>query len=162
MLANRTRSSMVKSDTRHYSKGCEPSMNQGGHSQTTPATTILRLIVRPTSVNHVDNPPQGPSATDITTIIDDLFDAADKEKVGHDEIFCVAVNATDMQCTGTLFLPKGQLTFTMPYSIKTRSGEGAITGGTNAYQRAAGTFKAVARPNTEPPVSDYTLRIIAL
>lgn len=134
-------------------------MSQGSYSRT---TTILRLVVRPTSFNRVDNPPPGNSATDIVTIIDDLFDADDKEKIGHDEIFCVAVNATDMQCTGTLFLPQGQLTFTMPYSLKTRSGEGAITGGTNAYQTAAGTFKAVARPDTEPPVSDYTLSIIAL
>ncbi len=44
----------------------------------------------------------------------------------------------------------------MPYSLKTRSGEGAITGGTNAYQTAGGTFKAVARPDIQPPVSDYT------
>lgn len=137
-------------------------MSEGSYSQTTPNTTILRLVARPTFVNRVDNPPLGGSATDITTIIDDLFDTADKEKVGHDEIFCVAVNATDSQCTGTLFLPKGQLTFTMPYSLKTRSGEGAITGGTNAYQTAGGTFKAVARPDIQPPVSDYTLSIITL
>jgi hypothetical protein len=137
-------------------------MSEESYSQTTANTTVLRLVAHPTSVNRVDNPPPGDSATDITTIIDDLFDAADKEKVGHDEIACVAVNATDLQCTGTIFLPKGQLTFTMPYSLNTRSGEGAITGGTNAYQTAGGTFKAVTRPDTQPPVSDYTLTIITL
>ncbi|MEO9107876.1 MAG: hypothetical protein ABI264_15180 [Pseudonocardiaceae bacterium] len=122
----------------------------------------MRLVVRQTFVNHVDNPPPGDSATDITTIIDDLFDADDKEKIGHDEIVCVAVSATDLQCIGTIFLPKGKLTFTMPYSLKTHSGEGAITGGTDAYQAAGGTFKAVARPDTELMVSDYTLTIITL
>lgn len=73
-----------------------------------------------------------------------------------------SVNATDLECTGTLFLPNSQLTFTMPYSFKTHSGEGALTGGTNAYQTVGDTFKVVARPEIEPPVSDYTLRIIAL
>ncbi|MGH3851940.1 MAG: hypothetical protein ACRDR6_00255 [Pseudonocardiaceae bacterium] len=136
-------------------------MTKDSHSQTAPATTIIRLVVRPTSVNHVINPPPGGSATDIiTTIVDDLFNTDDKEKIGHDEIVCVAVSATDLQCIGTIFLPKGKLTFTMPYSLTTHSGEGAITGGTDAYQAAGGTFKAVARPDTEPMVSDYTLTII--
>lgn len=137
-------------------------MSEDGYGQATPDTMVLRLVARPTSVNRVDNPPQGASATDMTTIIDDLFDAADKEKVGHDEIVCIAVSADDSQCTGTLFLPEGQLAFTMPYSLKTRSGVGAITGGTNMYERAGGTFQAVARPDVTPPVSDYTLKIITL
>jgi hypothetical protein len=123
------------------------------------ATTTLHLVVHPTSVHHADNPPEGDSATDITTVIDDLFDASDQKKIGHDELFCVNVSDTDVQCTGTLFLPEGQLTFTMPYSLETRSGEGAITGGTGAYRTAGGTFRAVTRPGTEPPVSDYTLNI---
>ncbi|MGH8906962.1 MAG: Allene oxide cyclase [Egibacteraceae bacterium] len=123
--------------------------------------TTLRLVVRQTSINRVDNPPAGASATDLSTVIDDLFDAADEESVGRDEIACVAVTATDLQCTGTLYLPDGQLTFTMPYSVMTRSGEGAITGGTGAYQTAGGTFRAVARPDTAPMVSDYTLTITA-
>jgi hypothetical protein len=125
------------------------------------AATTLHLVVRQTSVNRVDNPPAGMSATDMSTIVDDLFDAADKDRVGHDEIVCAAVNANDLQCTGTLFLAKGQLTFTMPYSLVTRSGQGAITGGTGAYQAAGGTFRAVARPGVTPAVSDYTLNITA-
>ncbi len=37
-------------------------MSEGSYSQTTPHTTILRLVARPTSVNRVDNPPQGGSS----------------------------------------------------------------------------------------------------
>jgi hypothetical protein len=92
------------------------------------AVTTLHLVAHQTSFNRVDNPPSGMSATDMSTIIDDLFDAADEERVGHDEIVCAAVDANDLQCTGTLFLTEGQLTFTMPYSLVTRSGQGAITG----------------------------------
>ena len=104
--------------------------------------------------------PGGPATDIITTIVDDLFDADDKEKIGHDEIVCVAVNATGLQCTGTIFLPKGKLTFTMPYSLETFSGEGAITGGTDAYQAVGGTFKAAVRPGTERRISDYTLTLV--
>jgi hypothetical protein len=140
-------------------KGFE--MSEGGYSEITPDATTLCLVAHPTSINPASPPPQNVSATDVITVVDDLFDATDK-KVGHDEIVCVAVNTTDLQCSGTIFLPKGQLTFTMPYSLKTRSGEGAITGGTNAYQGAGGTFKAVARPDVQPMVSDYTLKITNL
>lgn len=90
-------------------------MSKATHGQ---ATTVICLVARQNSVNHVINSPPGGSATDIvTTIVDDLFDSDAQEKIGHDEIVCVAVSATDLQCIGTIFLPKGKLTFTMPYSL---------------------------------------------
>src|SRR4249920_3306453 len=86
-----------------YTKGCKVS------------ETVLRLVARQTSlvarpisvqfavqvVPRQDPPPPPGSATDIAIIIDDLFDAANKEKIGHDEIVCIAVSADGSQCTGT-------------------------------------------------------------
>jgi allene oxide cyclase len=85
----------------------------------------------------------GPSdaAGNILTFANDVYDAADKHKVGSDQGYCVriVVGAT-WECNWTTFLPDGQITVEGPFS-DTGDTVLAITGGTGAYRNSRGSMQ---------------------
>ena len=82
------------------------------------------------------------SATDavgnVLTFANDVFDSADKSKVGTDQGYCIriAVGKT-WECNWTTFLAGGQITVEGPFS-DTGNTVLAITGGTGKYRNARG------------------------
>jgi allene oxide cyclase len=74
----------------------------------------------------------------VLTFANDVFDAADKAKVGSDQGYCVRiVVGKTWECNWTTFLPDGQITVEGPFS-DTGNTAAAITGGTGKYRNARG------------------------
>lgn len=119
-------------------------------------TDTLRLVATTTAFTTTGG--KDLKAGDILAYKDSLATGAGK-KVGKDHCFCVAVDKDHLVCDGVLTLPGGTLTFTQPFRNSTQKGTGAITGGTGRYAGASGVFTAVGRPNTDPFVYDYTIRV---
>ncbi|MBV9805300.1 MAG: dirigent protein [Solirubrobacterales bacterium] len=82
----------------------------------------------------------------ILTFNNPVFDAADKEQVGHDEGFCtrIAPKQGIWECLWTTFLKAGQITVQGPY-YDTRNSVLSITGGTGAYRTARGEMVLKSR-----------------
>jgi hypothetical protein len=82
---------------------------------------------------------------DILTFANDVFDAADKAKVGHDQGVCfrIAVGKSS-DCFWTLFLADGQITVEGPF-YDAGDSTLAVTGGTGKYAGARGEMKLHAR-----------------
>jgi hypothetical protein len=92
---------------------------------------------------HVGKAADNPG--DILTFANDVFDAADKTKVGHDQGVCfrVAVGKS-FECFWTLFLADGQITVEGPF-YDAGDSTLAVTGGTGKYAGARGEMKLHAR-----------------
>jgi hypothetical protein len=82
---------------------------------------------------------------DILTFANDVFDAADKAKVGSDQGFCIRVVAgKSFECMWTLMLAGGQITVEGPF-LDAGDSTLAVTGGTGKYADARGEMKLHAR-----------------
>jgi allene oxide cyclase len=95
-------------------------------------------VVEHATTDAVTNGTAGDDAGNILTFANDVFNAADTQKVGTDQGSCVRiVVGQSWECTWTTFLPKGQITVEGPFYD---SGDSvlAITGGTGAYRNARG------------------------
>jgi Dirigent-like protein len=80
----------------------------------------------------------GDSAGNILTFANDVFDSADKTKVGSDQGYCVRiVVGKTWECNWTTFLAGGQITIEGPFS-DTGNTAVAITGGTGKFRNARG------------------------
>jgi allene oxide cyclase len=80
----------------------------------------------------------GDQAGNILTFANDVFDSADRSKVGSDQGYCVRiVVGKSWECNWTTFLPGGQITVEGPFS-DTGNTVVAITGGTGKYAHARG------------------------
>jgi allene oxide cyclase len=80
----------------------------------------------------------GDSAGNILTFANDVFDSADKAKVGSDQGYCVRiVVGKTWECNWTTFLAGGQITVEGPFS-DTGNTAVAITGGTGKFRNARG------------------------
>jgi hypothetical protein len=107
-----------------------------------PPTGELHLVARAQSVTLVDNPPKQhsrhhpPSRGDGLVMIEKVFDPASGDRIGRSQTACMVIDArhSRLQCTGTVVLPRGELTL---------QGGGqppfAVTGGTGAFAGARGT-----------------------
>ena len=85
----------------------------------------------------------GDSAGNILTFANDVFDSADKAKVGSDQGYCVRiVVGKTWECNWTTILPDGQITVEGPFS-DTGNTVLAITGGTGSYRNARGFMELV-------------------
>jgi allene oxide cyclase len=74
----------------------------------------------------------------VLTFANDVFDRADKNKVGTDQGYCVrVVLGQSWECNWTTFLPGGQITVEGPFSDSGNTVV-AITGGTGRYANARG------------------------
>jgi allene oxide cyclase len=82
---------------------------------------------------------------DILTFANEVFDAADKTKVGSDQGFCVrVVVGKAFECMWTLSLGDGQITVEGPF-LDAGDSVLAVTGGTGKYAGAGGEMKLHAR-----------------
>lgn len=82
---------------------------------------------------------------DILTFANEVFDAADKAKVGSDQGFCVrVVVGKAFECMWTLSLAGGQITVEGPF-LDAGDSVLAVTGGTGKYAGAGGEMKLHAR-----------------
>ena len=82
----------------------------------------------------------------ILTFNNPVFDTANKKQLGHDEGFCVRLQAKlgIWECLWTTFLKGGQITVQGPF-YDTRNSELSITGGTGAYEGAQGQMDLKSR-----------------
>jgi allene oxide cyclase len=98
-------------------------------------------VVEHATSDAVTNGTTGDDAGNILTFANDVFNAADTQKVGSDEGSCVRVVVGEAwECTWTTFLPKGQITVEGPFYDASDSTL-AITGGTGAYRNVRGEME---------------------
>ena len=84
-------------------------------------------------------------AGNVLTFANDVFDSADKAKVGSDQGYCVRiVVGKTWECNWTTFLAGGQVTVEGPF-YDTRDSVLAITGGTEAYANVRGSMELKSR-----------------
>ena len=109
------------------------------------AGELLKVVERATTDAVTDTGAAGDSAGDILTFANEVFDAANAAKAGHNQGFCVrTVVGTAWECWWTLSLPAGQITVQGPFLDKGDSVL-AITGGSGKYASARGQMKLHAR-----------------
>lgn len=89
--------------------------------------------------------PQSDNRGDVLTWTNDVFDAADKTKVGTDQGFCIRVAAGKAyECSWTTTLAGGQIMVEGPFYDAGNSVV-AVTGGTGKYSGARGEMLLHAR-----------------
>ncbi|HEX3808403.1 MAG TPA: allene oxide cyclase family protein [Rhizomicrobium sp.] len=82
---------------------------------------------------------------DVLTFSNDVFDAADKMKVGADQGFCIRIiTGKSYECMWTLSLAEGQITVEGPF-LDAGDSVLAVTGGTGKYADARGEMALHAR-----------------
>jgi allene oxide cyclase len=105
----------------------------------------ITVIEHATSDTTTDTGATGDSVGDVLTFANDVFDAANAQKVGTDQGYCLRVVAgTSYECTWTTFLPGGQIVVAGPF-YDAKDSTLAITGGTGRYRDARGTMELRAR-----------------
>lgn len=105
----------------------------------------LDLVERATSDTVIDTGATGDSAGDLLTFANEIYDAADKTKVGSDNGYCIrVVPGKSWECFWTLTLEKGQITVEGPF-LDAGDSVLAVTGGTGAYAKSRGQMMLHAR-----------------
>ena len=95
---------------------------------------------------------------DILTFVNEIYDAADKEKVGSDRGYCVrVVVGKAFECHWTLMLAEGQITVDGPF-LDSGDSVLAVTGGTGAYGGARGEMLLHAR-DAKGSAFDFTYKL---
>ena len=98
-------------------------------------------VVEHATTDEVTNGSATDAAGNVLTFANDVFDSADKNKVGTDQGYCVRiVVGKTWECNWTTFLPGGQITVEGPFS-DTDDTVLAITGGTGKYRNARGSME---------------------
>jgi allene oxide cyclase len=113
----------------------------GAHAQ----DRHLRLIEHATTdtTAHVGAKPD--NSGDILTFHNEIFDAADKHRVGSDNGYCVRIEVgKSFECIWTVLLREGQITVEGPFYDDADSVL-AVTGGTGVYVGAKGEMRLHAR-----------------
>ena len=119
-----------------------PTKHGGNHGQHGKAITVIEHA---TSDTTTDTGATGDSVGDVLTFANDLFDAANAQKVGTDQGYCLRVVAgASYECTWTSFLPGGQIVVSGPF-YDAKDSTLAITGGTGRYRNARGTMDLHSR-----------------
>ena len=97
-------------------------------------------VVEHATTDAVTNGTAGDDAGNILTFANDVFNAADTQKVGSDQGSCVrTVVGKAWECMWTTFLPQGQITVEGPFYDASDSTV-AITGGTGIYRNVRGSM----------------------
>ena len=95
-------------------------------------------VVEHADTDAVTNGSATDAAGNVLTFANDVFDRADKVKVGSDQGYCVRiVVGKTWECNFTTILSDGQITVEGPFS-DTGNTVVAITGGTGRYRNARG------------------------
>lgn len=116
-----------------------------GASAASAAIGSLHVIEHATSdaTAHIAAKPD--NRGDVLTFTNEVFDAANKTKVGADQGFCIRVAVGKAyECLWTLSLAGGQITVEGPF-LDAGDSVLAVTGGTGKYAGARGEMKLHAR-----------------
>jgi allene oxide cyclase len=118
----------------------------------------LDLVERAASDTVIDTGAKGDSAGDILTFANDLYDKANKTKVGDDNGWCMRTLAGKAwECVATLTLADGQVTVEGPF-LDGKDSVWAVTGGTGKHMAARGDMQLHAR-NAEGSAYDMKFRL---
>jgi allene oxide cyclase len=105
----------------------------------------VTVVEHATTDATTDTGAPGDSAGDVLTFANDVFDAADANKVGTDNGYCIrTVAGAAYECNWTVFLPRGQITVEGPF-YDAKDSTLAITGGTGRYRHVRGTMDLQSR-----------------
>ena len=119
----------------------------------------LKVVERATTDTVADIPPAGDSIGDVLGFANEVFDAANQTKVGSDNGQCTRTAVGKAwECIWTLMLADGQITVEGPF-FDAGDSTLAITGGTDAYERARGEMLLHAR-NAQGSEYDFTYTIL--
>ena len=114
----------------------------------------LNFVERATSDAVLDTGAKGDSAGDILTFANEIYDEANKTKVGDDNGWCIrTVAGKAWECFWTLTLAGGQVTVEGPF-LDGKDSMVAVTGGTGEYSGARGDMLLHAR-NPEGTEYDF-------
>ncbi|MGH2493203.1 MAG: allene oxide cyclase family protein [Ktedonobacteraceae bacterium] len=107
--------------------------------------------------------PPNMSLGDILGFHNPVFDAQDKQQVGHDNGQCtrtVATGKTEWECFWTVFLSGGNITVEGPYYDDGTDTTLTITGGTGRYVGADGWMLLHARGNPVGSEYDFVYHLV--
>jgi len=120
----------------------------------------IRVVERATSDAVVDLGASGDTVGDLLAFGNDVFDAANVNKVGRDEGSCARTNpGLAWECSWTTILSGGSLTVQGPFYDDLRDSQLAITGGTGKYRNARGEMTLHAR-NAGGTEFDFTFHLV--
>lgn len=101
---------------------------------------------------------EGDSVGDLLTFANDVYDAANENKVGTDNGYCIRTAVAEAwECNWTVTLADGQLTAEGPF-YDVADSVLAITGGTGAYKNARGEMQLKSR-NAEGTEFDFIYEV---
>ncbi len=113
--------------------------------QAASADVVIQLVEHATTDTVTDTGKKGDTAGDILTFANDIYDAANKTKLGTDNGWCIrTVPGKAWECFWTLTLEEGQITVEGPF-LDSGDSVLAITGGTGTYAGARGEMALHAR-----------------
>jgi len=125
----------------------------------------MHLIEHEVSIVPVEMGPPGLSMGDVEAFGNPVFNADNTHQVGRDQGFCLIANMNvgggiiADECSATLMLDGGSLTFEGPFYSDVRDVTWAITGGTGAYRSARGDMTLHAR-NSAYTEFDFVIHLI--
>jgi allene oxide cyclase len=104
------------------------------------AAQQIKIVERPVGETTVDLAKKGDSRGDLLVFANEVFDAANKVRVGSDQGYCVRITAgKSWECIWTLILKAGLITVEGPF-LDEGDSLFAITGGTGEYAGAKGSM----------------------
>jgi len=119
----------------------------------------IRVVERPVGETTVDLTAKGDSVGDMLVFANEIFDAANKTRIGSDQGYCVrTVVGKSWECFWTLKLEAGQITVEGPF-LDEGDSLMAVTGGTGKYAGARGSMKLHPRDPT-PTAYDFTYDLL--
>lgn len=107
--------------------------------------------------------PPHESLGDILGFHNPVYNASNKQQVGHDNGQCtrtVATGKTEWECFWTVFLDGGNITVEGPYFDDGTDSTLTITGGTGIYVEAHGSMLLHARGNPKGSEYDFIYTLI--
>jgi hypothetical protein len=105
-----------------------------------PAAQQIKLVERPVGETTVDLAKKGDSRGDLLVFANEVFDAANRIRVGSDQGYCVRITpGKSWECFWTLILKTGLITVEGPFMDEGDS-LFVVTGGTGEYAGAKGSM----------------------
>jgi len=123
------------------------------------AAQQIKVVERPVGETTVDLGKKGDTVGDLLVFANDVFDAANKTRVGSDQGYCVRiVVGKSWECFWTLILKTGQITVEGPFMDEGDS-LFAVTGGTGEYVGAKGSMTLHPR-DAKATSYDFTYELL--